>query len=215
MLAPAEVLRGVGRCAPTAERVPAAALVAVIAIAGFMQGAVMGSHDGRLMQSVYSGIKVPLLLLVATGVCLPSFYVAHLALDLHRDFVAACRGVIVAQAGAALFLASCAPLVAFAYVSSDSYPFATFANGLVYFGAAIVAQAVLAQHYRPLVARDRQHRVTLAFWLVLYVLVAIQCAWTMRPFIGWDALEPSLIRAEAWGNAYVRLFDAVGKLFTR
>lgn len=213
LLRPHDVLGVRGRCAPAVEGVPVLALVATLAVAGFAQGAVMGSHAGRPMQSLYSGLKVPLLLLVTTSVCLPSFYVAHIVLGLHRDFVAACRAVLFAQVAAALCLAGCAPLIAFAYLSSDSYPFATLANGIVYFAATCVGQVVLATHYRPLLARDRQHRITLGIWLVLYILVAIQCAWTMRPFIGGEMFEPSLFRPDAWGNAYVQLMEGLGKLW--
>lgn len=213
MIAPVRVLHSTGEFAPGAERVPIGMLLAIVAIGGLTQGLVMGMHDGRALQALYSGIKVPLLLLATTAVCLPSLYVLHLCLGVHDDFVAACRATLVVQAVAAIFLAACAPLIAVTYASSDSYPLATTANGIVYFGAALTAHRVLATHYRPLIARARPHRVVLACWLVLYVLVAIQLAWTMRPFIGWPAVEPSLFRAEAWGNAYVHVIDALRKLF--
>lgn len=211
-LAVERVLTSTGEFAPGVGRVPLRELLAVVVVCGFVQGAVMGLHDGRVMQGVYSGIKVPLLLLGSTVVCVPSFYVLHLGLSLHGDFMAACRAIFVVQAVAAVFLAACAPLIAFAYVSSDHYPFAICANGVVYLGAALTAQRALARHYVPLIAKDRRHRVTLGAFFVLYVLVAIQLAWTLRPFIGWRGLEPALFRAEAWGNAYVHVFDTVARL---
>lgn len=208
----AQVLRCEGRFAPAAPSVPVRPLLVLVVLGGFTQGVVMGSHDGRWLQALYSGIKVPLLLLVSTALCLPSSYVLHLVLGLRSDFGAACRATLSVQAVMALSLAACAPLIAFAYVSSGHYPFATFVNGVAYLGAALTAQVALARHYRPLLARDRRHRITLAAWLVLYVLVAIQMAWTMRPFVGWPAVEPALFRREAWGNAYVHLLDAIRKL---
>jgi hypothetical protein len=38
---------------------------------------------------------------------------------------------------------------------------------------------------------------------MLYVFVAIQGAWVLRPFVGAPGLEPSFLRAELWTNAYV------------
>jgi len=213
MIAPVRVLRSMGEFAPGAERVPIGILVTIVAVGGLAQGLVMGMHDGRVLQALYSGIKVPLLLMATTAVCLPSLYVLHLCLGVHEDFVASCRATFVVQAVAAIFLAACTPLIALTYVSSDNYPLATTANGIVYLGAALTAHRVLATHYRPLIARARQHRTVLACWLVLYVLVAIQLAWTMRPFIGWPAVEPTLFRSEAWGNAYVHVIDTLRKLF--
>ena len=40
-------------------------------------------------------------------------------------------------------------------------------------------------------------------WIALYVFVAIQLAWVLRPFVGSPELEVSFFRAEAWSNAYV------------
>jgi hypothetical protein len=213
MFAPGQVLRSTGEYAPDAARVPVRPLLSIVVVCGFAQGAVMGFHDGRALQALFSGLKVPLLLLGSTAVCLPSLYVLHLCLGLHRDFAAACRATFVVQAVAALFLAACAPLIAFAYLSSDHYPFATFVNGVAYLGAALTAQQALARHYRPLIVANPQHRIVLGCWLLLYVMVAIQLAWTMRPFVGWPAVEPALFRSEAWGNAYVHLIDALRKLF--
>lgn len=86
-------------------------------------------------------------------------------------------------------------------------------NGLAYAGAAGAAHVTLGRHYAPLVRRDKAHRITRNVWVGLYVLVAIQCAWTMRPFLGWSELEPTLFRREAWGNAYVHVADVIVKLF--
>lgn len=204
-------LRSEGAFAPEAERVPIHAALAVVVLAGFVQGAVMGSHDGRVLQALYSGLKVPLLLLVTTALCMPSSYALHLGLGLRRDFAAACRACFTVQAIAALCLAASAPWIAFVYVGSTSYPVATCINGLAYFGAALTAQHALARHYAPLIARDARHRVVLLVWPCLYVGVAIQLAWTLRPFIGWPDVAPALFRGEAWGNAYVHVIDAVTK----
>ena len=40
-------------------------------------------------------------------------------------------------------------------------------------------------------------------WGLLYVFVAIQVAWVLRPFVGAPMLEPSFVRSNAWSNAYV------------
>ncbi|MEO0479315.1 MAG: hypothetical protein AAF196_07540 [Planctomycetota bacterium] len=207
-----DVLRSEGQFGPKAERIPVRTLLLCVVLGGGVQGAVMGLHDGRALQAVFSAIKVPLLLILSTLIVLPSFYMLHLVLGLQRDFLRVCRATLVVQAVAAIFLASCAPLIGFAYYCSDVYPFATFVNGLAYLGAALLARVALGQQVRSLILREPKHRITVGSWLILYILVAIQLAWTMRPFVGWPEVEPSLFREEAWGNAYVRLFEALRKL---
>jgi hypothetical protein len=63
----------------------------------------------------------------------------------------------------------------------------------------------LGRHYRGLVERNPRHRITRAAWLALYVFVAIQLAWVLRPFIGQRELEVTFLRSDALGNAYVEI----------
>ena len=71
-----------------------------------------------------------------------------------------------------------------------------------------------ARHYRPLVARNPRHRVGRAAWLFLYVFVAIQSAWVLRPFVGAPGLPTRFFREGAWSNAYVMLVRSVWDLVT-
>ena len=49
---------------------------------------------------------------------------------------------------------------------------------------------------------------------MLYVFVAIQAAWVLRPFVGAPGLPASFFREEAWDNAYVRIFRAIWETFS-
>ena len=70
---------------------------------GLFYGAVMGCYGGftgaRLRQPLYSGLKVPLLLLVTFCLSLPSFYVLNLLLGVGGDFAESLRALIASQAG--------------------------------------------------------------------------------------------------------------------
>ena len=72
----------------------------------------------------------------------------------------------------------------------------------------------LRRHYRVLVLRNPRHRITRAAWLVLYVFVAIQLAWVLRPFIGQAEMEVSFLRSDALGNAYVEITRRLFPSFT-
>jgi len=203
------ILRAEGRHAIGGGAVPVGALAAAVAAGGFLYGAVMGSYGGRPLQSLFSGLKVPVLLAVSTALCLPSFYVLNSLLGLRRDFAAALRGVLAGQAVLAIFLSALAPITAFVYLSTKGYDFAIAFNGFQFAIAALAGQLTLVRHYRPLVLRDRRHRIGRLAWFVLYVFVAIQMAWVLRPFIGSPNLATRFLRPEAWSNAYVEVLRIV------
>src|SRR5262245_24227574 len=96
-------------------------LVACICVFGLFYGGVMGTFGGvlgdRVLQIVYSAVKVPLLLLATFAISLPSFFVLNTLFGLRRDLGEAIRALVATQAGVAIVLASLAPLTALWYVS--------------------------------------------------------------------------------------------------
>ena len=207
------LLHSSGRFAISVPRVPWAELLALLAAGGFLYGAAMGLFGARALQSLYSALKVPLLLVVTSTVCLPNFFIVNTLLGLREDFPAALRGILAAQATMAVVLASLAPVTLWAYASTSDYDLAIFLNGAVFLVATLVGQVVLSRHYRPLIARNPRHRVGKAAWLTLYVFVAIQLAWVLRPFVGSPGMEVAFFREDAWSNAYVSLFHRIWGLF--
>jgi hypothetical protein len=200
------LLRSSGRFAITAPRVPWLPLLALLAAGGFLYGMAMGLFGVRALQAFYSGLKVPLLLVVTSAVCLPNFFVVNTLLGLRDDFASALRGVVAAQATMAVVLAALGPLTLWVYASTSNYRFAILLNGLFFLVAALVGQVTLARHYEPLLRRNPRHRYGKAAWLTLYVFVAIQLAWTLRPFVGDPSLPVTFFREDAWSNAYVAVF---------
>lgn len=192
------------------ERTPWLTLLGFVLVAGPLYGTVMGSYSGSMTQASFSASKVPLLLATTSLLCLPNFFVINTVLGLRDDFSAAMRGLLASQATFAIVLLSLAPILAFAYVSGIDYAGAISFNGVLFLVASLSAQVTLARHYRPLIERDPRHRIGLAAWMVLYVFIAIQLAWLLRPFIGHPNMPASFFRADAFeSNAYVKVVTAV------
>jgi hypothetical protein len=191
--------------------------VPVVVCGGAVYGVVMGGFGGwseiRVLQIVYSGIKVPLLLGVTTLLTLPSFFVLNTLLGLRPDFPAVLRAVVGTQGTVALVLASLAPYTAVWYASTLDYHEALVFNGLMFAVASVAAQRVLQSRYAPLIARDSRHRLMLWVWLFLYCFVAIQMAWVLRPFVGQLGVKTTFFREGAWGNAYVVVLELVWQAF--
>ena len=192
---------------------PWRSLLLFVAVSGCLYGSVMGSFGARPLQALYSACKVPLLVGAATAVCLPNFYVVNVLLGLRDDFSAACRGILAAQATLTVALASLAPVTLLVYASSDHYELCLVWNGLVFAAGTAAGQATLRRHYRPLIAANPGHRAARTAWLLLYVFVAVQLAWVLRPFLGAPGLATSFFRAGAWTNAYVEVAGIVTRLF--
>ena len=209
-----DLLRGEGMHAASHERLPWGALGLLVLVPALLYGCVMGSYGDRALQAAYSACKMPLLIVGATLVCLPSFYVINVLLELRDDWNAACRGILAAQATMTVTLAALAPLTLLLYASSDHYELCLVGNGVAFAIGTAAGQVTMARHYRPLIARDGRHRRARAAWIVLYVFVAIQMAWVLRPFLGATGLATTFLREDAWTNAYVAVAAVVVRLFT-
>jgi hypothetical protein len=202
-----QLLRAEGRYAVGRGAVPWMRLAAILLASGLVYGAVMGALGGRALGAMYSCIKLPILLCFSLLACLPNFYAMNAVLGLRHDFAAAVRGILSAQGTLALALVALAPVTAFFYVCGLTYPVALLWNGAAFALALVCAQVTLARHYRPLIARDRRHRLALLAWFALYAFVSIKVGWVLRPFVGDPALPLEFLRAGKWQeNPYMNLF---------
>ena len=184
-----------------------------ILVFGAVYGAVMGSYSGaRMLQILYSAVKVPLLLAATFALSLPSFFVLNTLLGLREDFTASVRALATTQAGLTVVLVSFAPFTALWYVSFESYDAAKIFNLFMFAIASFAAQGLLHRFYRPLIESNPRHRTMMWIWLVIYAFVGIQMAWVLRPFIGQPSVPTTFFRAEAWGNAYVEVARTLWRL---
>ena len=172
-------------------------------------GCYSGGATDRLLQMLYSGLKVPLLLTVAFGLSLPSFFVLNTLAGLRDDFRHCLRALVATQAGLTIILAALAPLTVLWYVSFDNYLMAIVFNMVVFGTASVLAQGILRRYYGPLIERRPRHRVMLKVWLLTYAFVGIQMGWVLRPFVGAPGSATSFFREQAWSNAYVKVFQIV------
>jgi hypothetical protein len=193
-------------------------LVACVVLGGFIYGAAMGSFPGpngpRPLQMLYSGLKVPMLQGVSFALVLPCFFVVNTLLGLRGDMVPALRALLSAQAVMSIVLAALAPLVTVWYLSTRDYHWATLFNGAMFAVAVGAAEAPLRRFYGPLIRRHPRHKVMLTGWVIVYVFVAIQMSWVLRPYIGDPQRDTTFFRAGAWGNAYVVVADLIWRALT-
>lgn len=180
-------------------------LAAVVLLAGALFGLQIGAYGGAVLQMCLSAVKIPLLIGVSTLLCLPGVFAVNTVAGLRDDFGAVLRGIFAAQATVAVSLCALGPLLLFLYASSADYRLAKAASGFLFLLASLAGQRTLSMHFGPLVRANPRHRGTRRVWWFLYILVTIQMAWVLRPFIGSPGLGLTIFRDEAWGNAYVHV----------
>lgn len=194
-------------------------LVLFIVIFGAIYGAVMASFTGlapgRYHHLLYVGLKVPLLLVVTSALCIPSFFVVNAVAGLRDDFGAAFRALVATQACLTLVLASLAPVTAFYYFCAPAYGTAVLFNAAMFAVAAAGAQIMMTRYYGPLIRRSARHRTMLYFWFFVYALVGIEMGWILRPFIGDPNIPVAFLRSDAWGNAYVVVIRLIARILGR
>ena len=125
-----DILRCRNRFAPLGRDLPQPATIVGLVSAALFYGAVMGAYELRPLQMAYSGLKVPLLLVLSALVCLPNLLAVNTVLALREDFAAVLRGLVLAQATACVCLAALAPLTAVANLSLR-YDWAVLYNAYV------------------------------------------------------------------------------------
>lgn len=176
-------------------------------LAASIYGAFMGSFSlhspGRAWLMAFSAIKMPLLIAGTSALVLPAFLVLNSILGLRRDLPRALGAILASQAALTLSLASLGPITRLAYFSGIDHRQAILFNGAMFAVATAIAHIVMLRRYRPLVASNPLHRITLWLWIVLYVFVGIQMGWMLRPFIGSPTIPVTFFREEAFSNAYI------------
>ncbi len=182
---------------------------------GFVMGAFGGFTDDRPLQMIYSGAKVPILIVLTGALAMPSFFVLNSLLGLRSDFGEVMHALAITQSAVAVVLASLAPYTALWYASTRDYQEATLFNAVMFAVASLAAQWVLRRRYVPLIARNPAHRVMLRVWLVMYAFVGIQMGWVLRPFIGQPDQPVTFFREDAWGNAYVVILETAWNVLSR
>lgn len=173
---------------------------------GLATGSFSVTSPERLLLMLNAAIKMPILVLGTTLLCLPGFFVLHLVFGVRRDFPVALRAVLGGQAMFAVVLAACAPLIPVWYSATDSKRAALIGVSLLFaLGAAVSLTAVRRVYARELTPL-RIHRVLPVGWFMLYAFVGIQMGWMLRPFLGSPDAPPEFFRDQALTNGYVVVF---------
>ncbi len=187
-------------------------LIAAISFA--IYGAIIGSQHS-LLQGISSAIKLPILFLLTSVICMPTLYIFSSFFGSKRSLL---QNLALLATGTALMgvaLVGFAPVTVFFLVTTKDYDFFKLLN--VCFFAISGLMGILFFHRvfgrveneDPANAASR--RSVLLLWLLLYAFVGTQLGWTLRPFFGSPGLPFEMVR-QIGGNFYLDIFESVGQL---
>ena len=204
----AELLDGI-----VAGRRPArtlATLVLVLAASSALYGAVLGSWRAPV-QGLYAALKLPLVLLVTSGLTMLFNWMLALLLGVKATFAQVTALTLLALAVAAVVLASLAP-VALLFTLSAPPPSteARTAHNLLYLlhtafiaGAGLAGTAALRGAVDRICADPARGRQLRHAWIAVFAFVGGEVAWALRPFVGSVYFPVVFLRPDALdGNMY-------------
>lgn len=185
------------------------ALILVI-VGGIVQGALMGTfalcNGGNALFIAFSALKVPLFLGVSAALCFPALRIFYTLWGLSDEWKFAFRTLLSAQAAFAAILASLAPLTPVFYLSGATYRAALLWNVALFLTAILAAHKNTNVRFQALFKRDARHKTLLKIGFGLWIFVAVQLAWNLRPFLGAPDAPLQFLRADAFSNAYLGLW---------
>src|SRR6266496_2438336 len=181
------------------------------AVSFAVYGAIIGGQHSFL-QALSSCIKLPILFLLTTAICMPTLFIFSSFFGSKRSLL---QTFILLATGTAIIgvaLVGFAPITLFFIVTTRSYQFFKLLNvaffavsgllGVLFFNRMYVQ---LSEDSSPAI---RSRRMFLRFWLLLFAFVGTQLAWTLRPFFGAPELRFEVVR-EIGGNFYTDVFRSL------
>lgn len=197
--------------------------VAVVVVGAGFFGAALGFWRDP-WQALYSGIKLPLIiLLTAIGNALLNVMLAPL-LGLRIAFRQSFLAILASFALASAILGAFSPLAAFVIwnappLTPDANNSTTHAGNLLLL-VAVIAFAGIAANVRLLqllkrLAGGRGGALRVLFaWLSANLFFGSQLSWILRPFVGSPYLPVEFLRAEAFdGNFFEAVAHSAVRLF--
>jgi hypothetical protein len=174
-------------------------------------GAIMGLFQPGL-QTLYSTVKLPIVILGTGLLCTPTFYVFNAILGSRFTFRQTLTTVLYLGAATALVLVAFAPIAWFFTVSTKGAGFLVFLHLLVFLIATGYGIGTLNTARRYLNYIDASHTPInggfLMVWFLIVLFVALQMGYYLRPLFIPDAGGPALFFTGDRGL----FFDALGPL---
>lgn len=180
-----------------------------------LYGAVVGSSHSML-QAISSAIKLPILFLITSIICLPTLYFFNILFGAKQSLIQNLALILTPITVTATLMFSFAPITLFFMLTTtSSYQFFKLLNVAFFSIAGIIGIVFLTQGMQAVsTPEDQGVRIrswALRFWIIIYAFVGSQMAWTLRPFFGYPGAPFEPVR-QIGGNFYGNVLTSIGEI---
>ena len=179
-----------------------------------LYGAVIGSSL-NILQALSSAIKLPMLFLLTSAICLPTLYFFNILFGGKQSLSQNLALILTPITVTAALMFSFAPITLFFMLTTSDYQFFKLLNVVFFTIAGITGMWFLVQGMRIVSTSDepglRLRRWAWWLWIIAFAFVGSQMAWTLRPFIGYPGAKFELVR-QLGGNFYANILSSIGEV---
>ncbi len=179
-----------------------------------LYGAVIGSSL-NILQALSSAIKLPLLFLFTSIICLPTLYFFNILFGAKQSLSQNLALILTPITVTAALMFSFAPITLFFMLTTSDYQFFKLLNVVFFTIAGVTGMWFLVRGMyivsTTVESGIRIRRWVLWLWILAYVFVGSQMAWTLRPFIGFPGAKFELVR-QLGGNFYADILAGIGEV---
>ena len=190
-------------------------LLLIIVLLSGLHGFIMGASS-CFLQMLVSAVKVPMLFLLTLAVCYPMLYVVNVVMGSRLTFGQTLALILLALALTAVLLASFSPIALFFTIKQARYQFLQLLHVAIFACSGAFGMLALWQGLQAMCEQSslypRQALVILRVWAVVFALVGLEMAWSLRPFVGAPGLEFEFFRSHRHGTIYETMGTSVYKL---
>jgi hypothetical protein len=176
----------------------------------------MGSYTGWL-QSLVTGIKIPVLIMLSLFICFPALYVIQSMIGSTMTISQMANIIFSGIFVFSTIALSFGPIVIFFMITSDSYSFLKLLHVAILSFSGIFAVKTIINGLKFSCERKnlypRLGMTIFKIWVFILAFVSSQLAWNLRPFVGSRELQFELFR-EKEGNFFIAVIHSLGDIVT-
>ena len=186
----------------------------IVLLFALMYGVIMGSFNGFL-QSLVTGIKIPVLIILSLFICFPAFYVIQFMLGSKMSFFQMINIILSGFVVFTTIALSFSPIVIFFMITGNNYAFLKLLHvGIFIFSGIFGIRTIInglkfSCEKKNIYPKQGMH--IFKIWILIFAFVSIQLAWNLRPFVGSKDLPFELFR-EKEGNFYLAIIKSISDL---
>ena len=180
----------------------------------FLYGIIMGSYNG-LLQSIVTGIKIPVLIMLSLLICFPALYVVQSLIGSTMTLFQMANIIFSGFFVFSTIALSFAPIVIFFMITSDSYSFLKLLHVAIFTFSGIFAVKTIINGLKFSCEKKNIYPKLgmniFKIWVFILAFVSSQLTWNLRPFVGSRDLNFELFR-ERKDNFFIAVIQSVGDL---